>query len=258
MPASSLVDFETLTRTKIENELRHAATKLQNMDESMSKGQLRQQLWRLGQMINEDRRFFSQAGQDHFLDQHVFKGKSHGVFLEIGAYDGISGSNTLHFEAFKEWAGILIEADPNLCRASRKNRNSPCLHMAIAPEPGSVKFLSVQSGYRQMGGIVSSLGTAQRSAIENDPRSKTEVISVPSRRHEDVLEEQGLFEIDYVSIDIEGAELGVLSTFPFQKYDITAWTIEANQDAQKIINLMRENKYRFLAVVGVDLIFAKI
>lgn len=258
MPAPSLAEFETVTRSQVENEMRSAAAKLQDMDESMAKGQLRQQLWRLGQMVNDDRRFFSQAGQDHFLDQYVFKGKRHGVFLEIGAYDGVSGSNTLHFEAFKSWTGHLIEADPTLCKATRINRKSPCLHLAIAPEPGVVEFLSVQSGYRQMGGIVSSLGEVQRKAIEDDPRSRTELISVPSRKLQDVLDEQGIQKIDYVSIDIEGAELGVLSAFPFESYDITAWTIEANQDAQKIINLMKDNNYRFLAVVGVDLVFAKI
>ena len=36
----------------------------------------------------------------------------HGFFVEIGAYDGETGSNTLFLEKHKSWDGLLIEANP--------------------------------------------------------------------------------------------------------------------------------------------------
>ena len=54
----------------------------------------------------------SQMNQDIILDQHFFKGKTNGVFVEVGALDGVSGSNTYFFEKERNWRGILIEPNP--------------------------------------------------------------------------------------------------------------------------------------------------
>ena len=45
------------------------------------------------------------------LDKKVLKylNYNRGFFVELGANDGISQSNTLHFEKYKNWKGILIE-----------------------------------------------------------------------------------------------------------------------------------------------------
>jgi hypothetical protein len=42
--------------------------------------------------------FYSQDSQDEFLETHVFKGFRNGVFMDVGAHDGISINNTLYFE----------------------------------------------------------------------------------------------------------------------------------------------------------------
>ena len=35
-----------------------------------------------------------------------------GYFIEAGAYDGYEISNTLYFEKFLGWTGILVEPNP--------------------------------------------------------------------------------------------------------------------------------------------------
>ncbi|MGB3512174.1 MAG: tetratricopeptide repeat protein [Microcoleaceae cyanobacterium] len=45
-----------------------------------------------------------------------------GFFIEAGANDGISQSNSLYFEKYKKWQGILIEAIPDLVAECRINR----------------------------------------------------------------------------------------------------------------------------------------
>jgi hypothetical protein len=55
--------------------------------------------------------------------------------------------------------------------------------------------------------------------------------------------------IDYISLDIEGLEYEVLSSFDFSKWDVKLWTIEHNiyldgpKEKEKIYNLMIENGY---------------
>src|SRR5439155_17808987 len=45
-----------------------------------------------------------------------------GFFVEAGANDGIKQSNTLFFEKYYRWKGILIEPIPELAEKCRINR----------------------------------------------------------------------------------------------------------------------------------------
>ena len=64
----------------------------------------------LGQSTN--RKYFSQEHQDEWVDKYL-KQKTNGIFLEVGAVDGVSLSNTLFFERERNWTGILIEPNNN-------------------------------------------------------------------------------------------------------------------------------------------------
>ena len=41
--------------------------------------------------------YYSQYGQDKFLTEFLFKNKKNGIFVDIGANDGISFSNSYFF-----------------------------------------------------------------------------------------------------------------------------------------------------------------
>ncbi len=56
--------------------------------------------------------YVSQCGQDKFLIENLFKGKKNGIFVEIGAFDGIKYSNTYNLEVDYGWAGLCIEPIP--------------------------------------------------------------------------------------------------------------------------------------------------
>ena len=46
-----------------------------------------------------------------------------GVFLEAGAHDGYTQSNTYYLERFRGWTGVLVEAVPELhAKAARRAR----------------------------------------------------------------------------------------------------------------------------------------
>jgi FkbM family methyltransferase len=219
------------------------------------RGRLLQERWGILQMLGEGRRFFSQAGQDEFLDRQVFGGRRGGRFAEIGAYDGVTGSNTLFFEMFRGWSGFLVEASPTCHAEVLKNRDTPCLHVAVAAEAGEAEFLDVRRGYAQMGGIVASLGETARKAIAADPRTEAAVIRVPTLPLADILRAQGAMRLDYLSLDIEGGELAVLRGFPFAGFEIGAWSIEVNEETPEIAEIMRRAGYRLAAHVGVDQIW---
>ena len=55
----------------------------------------------------------------------LFLQKTHGTFVECGAYDGFNMSNTIFLEKERKWSGLLIEADPsNFYKLRQINRKS--------------------------------------------------------------------------------------------------------------------------------------
>ena len=70
--------------------------------------------------------------------------------------------------------------------------------------------------------------------------------------------------MDYLTLDIEGAELQVLRTIPFDKVDIRLLDIEMNHigevfdgTEQDIRDLLKENGYRYYQKVSIDEIYVK-
>ena len=56
---------------------------------------------------------YGQHGQAKFLDMVVFKGRvTDGFFVEAGADDFTTDSNTLFFEVIRGWTGLLVEPNP--------------------------------------------------------------------------------------------------------------------------------------------------
>jgi len=53
--------------------------------------------------------FYSQYNQDQYLETNVFKGFKNGVYVDVGAHDGVSINNTLYFHKNNNWTGIIIE-----------------------------------------------------------------------------------------------------------------------------------------------------
>jgi len=162
------------------------------------------------------RRFYSQAGQDRWVVQDVFNYRTGGYFLDVGAFDGVFLSNTFWLEKNLGWKGICIEADPETFALLRRYRTSLCLNACVGPEGVQVDFVAGLGPYsgstdgkcgeqikaeRQLGMTAVSLGTILR-------RNKAPAT------------------IDYLSLDVEGMEEEVMSTFPFNEYRFLCATIE--------------------------------
>ena len=177
--------------------------------------------------------YLSQAGQDFWVYAEVFNEKRGGFFLDLGAHDGVLISNTYLLERKYHWAGICVEANPDSFLQLRKNRRAVCVHACLDSAAGFVDFVKSDV----MGGIVSE------ETDNREVQNKTnEVIRIETKTLESVLvENKAPSEIDYLSIDIEGAEQRVLGSFNFKKYRFKCITIERPPEALRAI--LRENGY---------------
>ena len=85
--------------------------------------------------------YCSQDNQDKFLEENVFKGYKNGIFVDVGAHDGISINNTLYFEKYNNWTGVNIEPIKNVFDSLLKNRpNSININCAVCNSDGETDF----------------------------------------------------------------------------------------------------------------------
>ncbi|KAL1117248.1 hypothetical protein AAG570_004574 [Ranatra chinensis] len=157
----------------------------------------------------------------------ILNDKRNGTFIECGALDGEIRSNTLYFERYLDWNGLLIEADPlNFAQMMEKNRKawlSPtCLSIKSYPE--IVSFEQNQN-----------MGKISDNAAGIQIPGHVDVQCFPLYTYMLAL---NLTHVDYFSLDVEGNELDVLETIPFDKVNIETLSVEfvhvaRGQDALK-------------------------
>jgi FkbM family methyltransferase len=135
--------------------------------------------------------YYSQCGEDRWLLENFPElATRNGVFVEVGAYDGIESSNTLALEQLG-WTGMCFEPSPESYELLAQNRpnHSP---LAIGPNDGFAVFHN--------GG-----GRGSHGIIPNFHNEKNRIIIIVKR-----LENAVAFDrIDLLSIDTEGTELEV-------------------------------------------------
>jgi FkbM family methyltransferase len=178
------------------------------------KNWLRQALYRRSLWV-------SQAGQDFWVAGEVFNGKRGGFFLDIGAHDGVSISNTFILEKRLGWKGICVEGNPWTFELLVGKRSANCLNVCLDAQNGEVRFALGA----EMGGIVGD-------SLDNASNTLYPTVVLPTRVLDEVLLEQNAPQvIDYLSIDVEGAEDRVLAGLDWSRVRFNCVTIERPSEA---------------------------
>jgi len=209
----------------------------------------------IGHHLGNFRQYFSQFGQDRYLHLNLFANQRDGVFVDVGAYDGFTGSNTLFFEKFMGWKGLCIEPDPAQFAKIPEYRSCDRVQACIADKEGTARFFSISDGLTMMGGLVDYFDPQDMKMIGE--RSQTKVVELPTRRLDAVLKERNIGEIDFLSIDTEGSELAILKSFDLQRFKVKALSVENNRNGPQIPDYMQSLGYRRIVRLGVDDIYAK-
>ena len=161
------------------------------------------------------RGYFSQQKEDLGLVGNVFCDTCmhQRTYLEIGALDGFKYSNTLYLEKFFNWGGLLIEGHPhnaqNLIANRGKSGRNVIFNEAICRTPGTVNFTNNPGS-----GTAGVMETMDAEYMKKwSKRFRHGFVTVPCRPLSDLVRLAGIQEIDFFSLDVEGAELLVLQTF---------------------------------------------
>lgn len=220
------------------------------------RGHLNLQLHLIRRRLMPGYDYTSQAGQDFIVDRLLGE-RAEGVFVDVGGHDGRTGSNTLFFESRRRWSGLLIEAAESLLAEARRYRRCECVECAVSDEDGEAEFIEVTEGLTQMSGLSGTYDKALLGKVRADPRHRERARTVRTRRLDSILREHGIERADFVSLDIEGGELAVLRTFPFDDLPVEVWAIENNTGQAEIREIMTKNGYALVEFAGVDEIYSR-
>jgi FkbM family methyltransferase len=196
--------------------------------------------------------FYSQDNQDRYLEANVFKGYKNGFYVDVGAHDGISINNTLYFEKNNNWTGINIEPIKNVFDKLVINRPTNInLNYAVCNNDGETEFLC-NTGYTEMiSGIKNNFDPRHWDRLNrenNSMGSTTEVIKVNTRRLETIFDENNVSHVNYLSIDVEGAEFEVIKSINFDKVFIDVIAFEDNYPdvSVPIVKYLESKNYTFI------------
>lgn len=190
--------------------------------------------------------FRSQFGQDVLVNGLLQRARG-GKFLDVGANHPESVSNTFFFERELGWSGVAIEPLPDKAALWQECRpNTEFVSVFASDCAGAVEFLRVAGpdGWEDM--MSTSVGMATAEQLSRPHRK----IVVPSATIDSILAERGIEAVDFVSIDVEGAEMVVLGGFDLAQYrpkiivlENASWIV----GSEAVRRYLRQRKYVFFA-----------
>jgi hypothetical protein len=197
-----------------------------------------------------------QKGQVDFLINNVFDYENNGLpkcgfFVDLACGDGLWVNNTYFLEKHLGWSGLLFEANPRYKDTIIKNRSSKLVTDCVTDEKGSTVRFRIDNGI--LGGIVSD-ETDNSEQIRGSQLKSAEIINISTTSLESELDAVNAPAlIDFLSLDIEGAEWIAMRTFPFDRYRFKCMTVERPNKALDM--LLEKNGYRQVAHLSFDVVY---
>jgi len=198
--------------------------------------------------------FYSQIGQDEYYIKNIIHYREDGYYVDVGAHDGIKFSNTFYLEKHLNWKGVCIEANESL-------HKKLCIHRPHSINVNSLVYnesnlclnleIPLNAEIKEGNDMLSRISNEEMNVINqgyfNEQFVTSSFVPLKSRTLTDILDDNNAPTIiDYLSIDIEGAELACLQGIDFNKYIFLFMTVEyGNREdfKNKIINFLSKKNY---------------
>jgi FkbM family methyltransferase len=209
--------------------------------------------------------YFGLNGLDEKLEKYL--NYRDGFFVELGANDGVSQSNTLYYERYRNWRGVLIEPAPHNYLACRANRSGRSHVFCNACTSFDYKDKFVEIAYSNLMsapiGLESDIPDPRAHARNPLPRTQrgeqarvqpelSIVYGALARPLNDILVEAGAPSlIDLLSLDVEGAEIEILRGIDHSRFRFKYMCIEC-RNREKLETYLKTIGYRLLEQLSVQ------
>jgi FkbM family methyltransferase len=176
-------------------------------------------------------------GFEELIIRDFFGERERGFYVDVGCYLPRQGSTTYLLEQRSRWTGVGIDVIAGYGKAWKRVRpESTFVAAAVSDRDGEKLQLHVAGAFATLDEeTVAALGWA----------GKARVVEVETSRLDTLLERQGVEKIDFLSMDIEGAELAALKGFDIKRFRPDLCCIEtAQRDA--VVAYFESNGYELI------------
>jgi FkbM family methyltransferase len=161
-----------------------------------------------------------------------------GVFVEVGALDGLTFSNTLTLESELYWSGVLIEGCPDSSKKISTNRPNP--RLSIVPRAiCSREHVNRSVPFSVPCGADSGVKGDHGDILTQNSRTGT-TVNVPCQSMTEILLEREVTHVDLLSVDVEGYELPLLLTLDFSKVSVRLVILEVDHNRPSELRSIRK------------------
>ena len=164
-------------------------------------------------------------GYEELIVRDFFDDAWRGVFVDVGAGHYRDDSNTYFLEQRRGWHGIAVDANAEYAADYARFRpHTAFINAFVSDRVGAVADFAIAQN------PVFSSG-----ARELPPDAVVRRVKVPTTTLDRILGEHHVETIDFLSIDVEGAELAVLQGLDLHRYRPTLICIEIDPAARERI-----------------------
>lgn len=195
------------------------------------------------------------CGQDLYVAELLGK-KRGGVFVDIGASDGVRVSNTCYLERELGWTGLAVEPIPSVFVRLTEERRCRLLNACISDRPGKALFTEVVDGVDMYSGLSEKMDPRHRRrihrAIRRNRRGQIREIEVECVTWDEALARSQITAVDFLSLDTEGGELDILRTINFEKTPVRVISVENNYFSHDFSRLLSRCGFERVGAFKVD------
>ena len=157
------------------------------------------------------------------------------------------------------WTGLCVEPLPSAFAKLRASRKAICENVCVADFEGEAEFTEADDPGRNekmLSGLTAQFDARHHRFMQHLSVART-TRKVQVTRLSKLLEKHGIFDIDYCSIDTEGAEIPILSELDLDRFRIAVLTVEDNSQDERIPKLMAAKGYDVFARLEQDIVFKR-
>jgi FkbM family methyltransferase len=205
--------------------------------------------------------YHSQCGQDQFVYENYFKDSPPGIFVDIGAHNGITYSNTYFLEKERHWTGLCVEPLPDIFTQLCNNRNCFCVQACVSDHTYYGQLLRVLNpivNIEMLSGLIDKYDPRHVERIQDTLKQyggSYELIDVSCYSLNDLLEHYNIKHINFLSLDIEGGEYDLLTAVDFERYKIDVIVVEDNYQDPRFATFLATKGYFCAKRLEWDLVF---
>ena len=183
---------------------------------------------------------YSMDGEDIEIFNY-FKNKKNGFYVDVGAYHPIERNNTMLLY-LNGWEGINIDISTFSIKLFNHLRTRDLnLNLAISKKEGMVDMYFQKK--------LSQLSTIKKQHANKSFQGNIKKKQIESKTLDNVLDRSKFRDkkIDFLDIDVEGADIDVLESLDFNRYSpelICVEVIEKNNDESQIFKFLKKKGYQ--------------